>query len=614
LSGIVGIFRRRGGPVERAVLESLSKFLAYRGPEGVEVWSDGVATGFGHAMLRTTREAEGERQPASVEGRLWITADARIDCRNELLGELERAGRSVGPEACDAELILRAYGAWGEQCLQRLRGDFAFAIWDGMRKRLFCARDHFGIKPFYYALKDDLFVFSNTLNCVRMHPEMSDELNDAAIGDFLLFGLNCDLATTAFRDIARLPPAHFLSVWADGARTERYWSPPFGKRIRYRDTEEYIEHFGAILKAAVSDRLRADRVGIFLSGGLDSGAIAAAGAELCRLPASGTELRAYTEVFDKLFFDEEGTFARATASFLKIHVEIVKMDDLQPFDRWENNAPEPIDAPVFAGLLDNYSRIASDCRVALSGEGSDNLMYFQMWPYAQDLLRKGEWSTFCREMAHFLWVRPFPWRGIGFHLRWLAGRDPSRGEFPDFITPEFAKRLDLKQRWMADPTRGPYVDRTRPKISETLGSPLWTQLHEMNDPGVTGCALEFRYPFCDLRLVEYLLSIPPFPWHFQKRIVRGYLRGRVPEAVRLRPKAALRGSPFVEILQRSDSDWRRRVKAADKLERYVESSRLADFPKEKDADRARTMVRPFCLNFWLQSQALGYKLNFRGVE
>ena len=95
--------------------------------------------------------------------------------------------------------------------MQHLRGDFAFAIWDARKKLLFCARDHFGVKPFYYSDLGELFLFSNTLDCLRLHPEVSDELNDAAIGDFLLFGLNCDAATTTFRDIRRLPAAHAMT-------------------------------------------------------------------------------------------------------------------------------------------------------------------------------------------------------------------------------------------------------------------------------------------------------------------------------------------------------------------------------------------------------------------
>ena len=139
-------------------------------------------------MLRTTREATGEQQPASFEGHYWITADARLDSREELIAEVERAGRKTSRPVSDSELILRAYAAWGTACVQHLCGDFSFAIWNARTKNLFCARDHFGIRPFYYAQLGEFFLFSNTVNCIRIHPKVSEELNDTAIGDFLLSG------------------------------------------------------------------------------------------------------------------------------------------------------------------------------------------------------------------------------------------------------------------------------------------------------------------------------------------------------------------------------------------------------------------------------------------
>ena len=207
MSGIVGIVERDGAPVDRPLLRSLTSFLSFRGPDAREVWAEGPV-GFGNTLLRTTNESPGERQPLSLDGRLTITADARIDCRAELLSANSEC-RAQSPEVragCRTDPArLRCLGRGVRAAL---RGDFAFAIWDARRKTLFCARDHFGVKPFYYAEIGESFLFSNTLNCLRLHPEVSEELNEAAIGDFLLFGMNCDLATSTFRDIRRLAPAH----------------------------------------------------------------------------------------------------------------------------------------------------------------------------------------------------------------------------------------------------------------------------------------------------------------------------------------------------------------------------------------------------------------------
>lgn len=148
MSGIVGILNRDGAPVDRDLLAKMTGFMAFRGPDAQETWIDGNA-GFGHTLLRTTWESEREKQPCTLEGQVWITADARIDRREELIQELQAAGRHPCKGATDPELILHAYHAWNEQCLEHLLGDFSFAIWDGRARRLFCARDHFGIKPFY---------------------------------------------------------------------------------------------------------------------------------------------------------------------------------------------------------------------------------------------------------------------------------------------------------------------------------------------------------------------------------------------------------------------------------------------------------------------------------
>ena len=146
--------------------------------------------------------------------------------------------------------------------MEHLAGDFAFAIWDAKTKRLFSARDHFGVKPFYYAEVGEQFIFSNVLDCVRVAPGVPSDLNEAAVGDFLLFGLNCDLATTTFSAIRRLPPAHTLLADAEGVKTACYWAPPTAGRIRYKSTKQYAEHFEEIFREAVRDRLRADRVAL----------------------------------------------------------------------------------------------------------------------------------------------------------------------------------------------------------------------------------------------------------------------------------------------------------------------------------------------------------------
>jgi asparagine synthase (glutamine-hydrolysing) len=605
MSGIVGIFHRDNARVERALLHALTECLSYRGPDASGVWCEG-SVGLGHAMLRTTHESREERQPASLDDRLWITSDARLDDRAGLIAKLKSSGHRISDGAPDSNLILHSYDTWGANCVDHLRGDFAFAIWDERAKMLFCARDHFGVKPFYYAELADLFLFSNTLNCVRLHPDVSDELNEAAIGDFLLFGLNYDSATTAFREIRRLPPAHSLSISRDGLRMRRYWTPPTDGQIRYHHAEEYIEHFRDLLQTAVTDRLRTDRIGILMSGGLDSTALAATAKELSAGTNGSANIRAFTFVYAPLLADPEGGYAQEVAEFLRIPVKFLRMDKLRLFDRWDDPSlvpPEPVDSPFLAGHCDAYREIAADCRIVLSGEGGDNLMHFEMWPYVRDLWRRRDLRGVAAETARYLWVRRFPWRGIRQRVRGFFGKDPLEPIFPKWFAPDFARRMHLESRWRRG-SRLPIPETVHPIHPEACASldlPEWTRMFELEDAGVTHQAVEVRYPYLDLRMVNYLFALPPFPWFFEKMLVRRAMLGRLPERVRTRRKTALQGDPMLALLRRNGADWIHDLTWTEDVSAYFDPSLLPQLHGSMSLEQVRSSARPLCLNLWMKS-------------
>jgi asparagine synthase (glutamine-hydrolysing) len=580
-------------------------FLAFRGPDGGTWWAEG-SVGMGHAMLRTTRESLAEGQPGNLDGRFWMVSDARLDCRTDLLDELERAGRVVRATAPDSELILHAYAAWGTPCVEHLRGDFSFAIWDAKNKQLFCARDHFGIKPFYYAEAGNFFLCSNALDCIRLHPKVTGELNEAAVGDFLLFGLNYDNATTTFRQIQRLPPAHWLIVSSSGSKIRRYWAPPTDGRIRYSKPGEYIENFQSLLQGAVADRLRTDRVGILLSGGLDSSSVAVVAKEVAGKSNRATDIRGYTCIYESLIPDEEGRFAREVAGLLGIPIKLLAMDQVQLYDGWDNSEmslPEPVDNPLFAGFFGSSRIISAECRVLLSGEGSDNLMYFQMWPYVGDLRRRGEWRHLLTEMGNYFWVRPFPWRGIRARLQRVVGKEPWTPEFPQWLAADFVKRTNLQERWKECGKHPKLVDEhpILPKAHASLSLPQWTHMFELENAGVTHDLAEVRYPFLDLRIVNYLLALPPFPWFFQKMLLREAMAGRLPESVRMRPKTPLHGDPVSAQFRRTGVAALTQMRWSEETDKYIDRSALAATHDKMNAVQVRNHLRPYCLNNWLQS-------------
>lgn len=612
MSGIVGIFDRNGAPVDRSLLHALTHFLSFCGPDAREVWSNGPI-GFGHALLRTTRESLGERQPVSVDGKLWITADARIDCRNELEAKLVHAGQKIQKRATDPDLILHAYAAWGEDCVQHLRGDFAFAIWDGYRKTLFAARDHFGIKPFYYTETGGQFLFSNVLNCVRLHADVSAELNDAAIADFLMFGLNYDVATTSFRDIRRLAPAHTLSITSEGIKIARYWTAPTDGRIRYRHSHEYVEHFQEIFQAAVADRLRSERVGILLSGGLDSASVAAMARELSSRSLGVPDLRAYTVTYDAPGADSDGPYALKSAEFLGIPIRCLPMDHLEPFERWDDpelGAPEPVDDPFFAGLHDQFRAVAADSRVALSGEGADNLMHFQMRPHVRDLAKRREWGRIFSEVPSYLRTRPSLWRAARRRIKGVVAQGSTAFPFPRWISPDLVKRLDLEARWKeCSELPGPMLHPILPKGHASLRLPQWSNMFEHASPGVTRCPVEVRYPFLDLRVVDFLLALPSYPWFAEKMLLREATIGRLPEDVRVRRKTPFGFDPLAAKLRplvargMAPGDWNSEMDA------FIHRSALPEGAGETNTNLANEKIRPACLNFWLQtSRELRYNM------
>ncbi|MGA9184258.1 MAG: asparagine synthase-related protein, partial [Candidatus Acidiferrales bacterium] len=557
--------------------------------------------------------------PAELEGRYWMTADARLDARAELLARLALKDREVDRHAPDSRLILEAYAAWGRECVQHLRGDFAFAVWDAKEKILFCARDRFGVRLFYYTELEQRFLFSNTLNCLRGFPGVSSALDDAAIGDFLLFGQNYNPATTTFRDIRRLPAAHTLTVSREEERLERYWTAPVNGRLRYKNPRDYVEHFQLLLHAAVADRLRTERCGILLSGGLDSGAIAATARDLSGTSAGAAHLRAYTIIYQTLVPDEEGPLALQTAAHLGIPQQQLALDDVGLFERWDeagSHWPEPVNDPLFAGVLAEFQTIAAHSRVVLDGEGSDNLMHFQIGPYATDLLRRGELGRFLTEVPRYVRQRPSYWPGIRRRAGAFFSRDPYEVEFPRWIAPGFAGRLNLEERWRtielgkagAAPRKP--EDPAHPILPTAHASmllPQWTRFFELADAGVTRCAVEVRYPFLDLRIVNFLLAVPPYPWLYQKNVLRQAMEGRLPEAIRTRPKTPMARDPLAAQLKRHPTAGLDSLPWSDEMNEFVDRAAVPKFIGGNSEAKAAADVRPACLNFWLQlSRQIGY--------
>jgi asparagine synthase (glutamine-hydrolysing) len=558
MSGIVAILNRNRAPVNQDLLGKMTRFMAFRGPDAQQVWLNGEV-GFGHTLLKTTWESDREQQPCTLDGQVWITADARVDARVELMGKLESAGCSDVRQATDPELILHAYQVWGEESPKQLLGDFAFVIWDGRRHLLFCARDHFGVKHLFYAEAGKSLLCGNTLNCLRLDPEVSDQLNDLSIADFLLFDCNQDPATTSFAGIQRLPPGHSLVCTETTLRISRYWSLPV-EEIRYKRAYDYVDRFIELFGEAVKDRIRTDKLTVSMSGGRDSTLIAAYANRALGRPSDRSGVRAHTMVFDSLFPDGERKYSQMAADFMGIPIRHLAADDYHPYAAqcsWQFSKAEPQHNPQPAVDAESYRQIAEYSRVVLTGNGADPTLHTNEG-YIADYLKFRALGELASGIAWCIWSsRRFPRLGIRTLLQGRRGNGkPSfRPPYPVWLNRELEKRFELPGRWDYLNNQSVPVESGRWFARQLVLSPVWTSVFNCLDPGDTQCALEYRHPFFDVRLATFLTAIPSLPWCQEKNILKAAGRGLLPDAVRYRPKAPAGGDPIWERLRGCGADW-----------------------------------------------------------
>ena len=606
MGGIVGILNRDGAPVDPQLISRMTSFLSFRGPDAQDFCINGNVA-LGHAKFRTTFEAATEQQPLTLDQKLWLTADVRLDARRELIAKLEaklgaplRTLDDASRAPNDAELLLHAYEVWAEDCVKHLLGDFAFAIWDATQQRLFCARDQLGIRQLYYSMSADCFVFSNTLNCLRLHPRISNNLNELAIGDFLLFGQNHEKDTTAFADIKRLPRAHSLSVSDEGIRLSEYWTPS-ASTIRYRNDRDYIDRFQQLLNASVADRLRTERVGISLSGGLDSSAIAAVATQ--SRSSAPLELNGYCVVYDAIFADEERKYAAIVADALNIPLQLLEGNKINEQDdgRDVGIAPEPFDVePFYAVSKELLRNLASSARVALTGWDGDTFLNETPKHAFVMSLKKGNVTRLLLDMTRYVYVRRSP-PPIGIRTQWRRWRNPhwNRRPFPVWLNQDFSQRLNLDDRWKNVHDQTQTTHPLRPRAFSTVNSPSWDLLFANYDAGTTLLPLEVRHPLIDVRMVDYLLSLPVIPWMLEKTILRKAMAGTLPNAVLSRPKSPLASDPGLHLSHTKKFQSIDEFQPVAALLSYVDRTAIPRVADEVNSSRLSINVRPFSLNQWL---------------
>ncbi len=604
MSGIAGIVHLGAKSPSPELLLQMARSLSFRGPDGQQIWSDSAAA-LVHAVHLIKGDTTRAQGPESLGTGTWIAADARLDAREELIEHLREAGREAQTSCSDSRLLLHAYEAWGEACVRHVAGDFAFGIWDARRRQLFCACDQFGIRQLYYFTDlQSCLIFSNTLDCVRLHPDVSDRLNDTAICDFLLFGANTEGSTTSFADIRRLPRAHWLKWSADGIEIREYWRLPTDGEIRYKKRREYVEHFSELFHKAVADRIRGDSAGVLLSGGIDSSSVAAIAKEI-ELKEGCPKVCAFT-ITSTDSEDADRTAARTVADALQIPFHLLRAEDGDLSQHWSADGfhfPEPVDDPFAADTLRHSQQIAKLTGVLLSGEGSDNLMDCEPAYHLRLAWNQGRRKQAALDALEHVAARFFAPDGIRGTLRRFRSlaSPPAELQFPNWMIEDVVQRLKLKQRWLEHDSSIPWrAHPGHPGGYASLFFPQWRIFFERLDPAYTHAALDVRYPFLDLRVAEYLLAIPAMPWFFRKFLLRESMRGRLPEEIRKRakiPNKAPQPSGSRHDVEKFNFSGE---KLCPELDQYVKPEAVERTPSGANPEAIEMSLRPWYLNFWLE--------------
>jgi asparagine synthase (glutamine-hydrolysing) len=322
---------------------------------------------------------------------------------------------------------------------------------------------------------------------------------------------------------------------------------------------------------------------------------------------NGAGLCAYTEVFKTLIPHEEGRYAGLVAEALKIPIEFHVSDQI---GLWENlnrtniRWPEPFHSPWTDGGTEQLRQAAIRSRVALTGFGGDPAFSCLLSEHFLQLLKNRHIKRALAGMLRYVTAEGRLSR-LYLRTRWQRwfGSENQAPHYPEWLNRDLEKRLALRERWEAL-MRAPTLNGAgRSRAYEAMVDPLWPNLFEAYDPGVTSVPVEVRHPFFDIRLVSFLLALPALPWCSDKELLREAARGILPDAVRLRRKSPLLADPLVALLEQPASSWVDSFEASPGLGRYVERRLIPRVFGEKDPWSAWIHLRPLSLNFWLRSKA-----------
>jgi asparagine synthase (glutamine-hydrolysing) len=556
----------------------------------------------------------GGTPPVILPGRqVGLLADARIDNRDELLPEFREHGLLAGDS--DAALLLAAWLHWGDRCLERLVGDFAFAVWDARSRRLFCGRDPLGMKPLCFArLGSGHYAVASEAQQILLHlPQVSRRLDPVALGEYLA-GISQSPQISYFQAIERLPAGHRLTADTAGLRLDRWWEPPAAGSAASASEMECAAHFRGLFERAVTDRLRTSGsvVGVALSGGLDSGSIAAVAQ--ARVATGGPAILGTTFVFDELRGCDERVHVEALTAEIGLEVAWISAEQHWLLSDTDTHPPD-LEGPYVGWRAPHRKALerlwARGGRVQLTGHGADSLLCGSPFVYADRLYRGdlgairdvlGSAGAEGRGRAVYRYLaRPLLPAPADRALRLLAGRRPLRSRLPEWISPELVRRAGLLDR-LATLTRPGHLGRRAPAQIRGIALDFaeFDQVVHWHERHARSLGIDVRHPFLDRRLFEYVLSLPPerlFQLGSTKLLLRQAVAGVLPDAVRLRQDKTL-FDPFLAFSFE---------KEAGRIEALLRAPRIADMGLVI-ADQLREAFKEIRSGLWTRARTFSFAI------
>jgi asparagine synthase (glutamine-hydrolysing) len=529
MCGIAGQISLIGEQADETLLAAMSARISHRGPDGSGIHIDGPV-GLAHRRLAIIDLTDTAKQPMTNEdGTLWLVFNGEIYNFIELREELCGKGHTFRSEG-DTEVILHAYEEWGRECLSRFTGMWAFALWDSRKQELFCARDRFGIKPFYYTRVSDMILFASEIKALLVHPEVGREPDDPLLLAFLAWGVLDHTGGTMFKGVHQLPPAHRITFSLLGAGTpEQYWDMAMNPEAGHPwpdEDERASTAFRDLLTDAVRIHLRSDvPVGTCLSGGIDSSTLAVIINRLIRAEAPrsvGDRQKTFSIVFSDPRFNE-GAYIDQVVAAAEVDAKRITINPeeiLRDLPRLLSMQDEPFGSLSIYAQYRVMELASGSVKVVLDGQGADEQLGGYLGyqgSYLRGLFHDLHLSTALSEMAgSYRHHSGFFMGAIGQVLVRSERRSLLRGDIPPIS--RYTGSLDevLKR--------------------EILSTSLPALLH-WEDRTSMAFSIESRVPFLDHRVVEFLATLPlhqKIRNGVTKYILRKAIRGLVPEAIRCR--------------------------------------------------------------------------------